>query len=89
MAKPTHQDEILYCARCGISFVWSAEQELHDAAQPLHCPTCRRSLPGRAAQVGQDWYDRKKHYGGFIVRQTADIYVHRTSFEQPPPAPPG
>ena len=83
MAKPTHQDEILYCARCGISFVWRREeQEQPAAAQPLHCPACRRLLPEAGRERGLvKWYDRKKHYG-FIVRAGhPDIYVHRTSFD--------
>ena len=83
MAKPIQQDEILYCARCGISFVWSREeQELLDAAQPLHCPACRRLLPPTGRERGLvKWYDRKKHYG-FIVRAGhPDIYVHRSAVE--------
>lgn len=83
MAKPTHQDEILYCARCGISFVWSREeQEVAGATQPLQCPACRRLLPQAGRERGLvKWYDRKKHYG-FIVRAgQPDIYVHRSAVD--------
>ena len=83
MAIATNQDEILYCARCGISFVWSREeQKAPDAAQPRHCPACRYLLPAPGRERGLiKWYDRKKHYG-FIVRAgQPDLYVHRTSLD--------
>ena len=83
MTKATNQDEILYCARCGISFVWSLEeQKVQDALQPRHCPACRHLLPTDGRERGLiKWYDRKKHYG-FIVRAgQPDLYVRRTSLD--------
>jgi len=53
MTKATNQDEILYCARCGISFVWSLEeQKVQDALQPRHCPACRHLLPTDGRERG-------------------------------------
>jgi cold shock protein len=76
------QDEILYCARCGISFLWSQEEQKWAAGAPApkHCHGCRRLLPATGRERGQvKWYDARKQYG-FIVRVgQPDLYVHRSS----------
>ena len=80
MAKPTHTDEILYCARCGISFLWAQEeQRLAGATQPLLCPGCRHLLPPPGRERGQiKWFDRRKQYG-FVVRAgQPELYLHRS-----------
>jgi CspA family cold shock protein len=75
------QDEILYCARCGISFLWSQEEQkwAEDAPAPMYCPGCRQLLPPEGRERGQvKWYDARKQYG-FIVRAgQPDLYVHRS-----------
>ncbi|MBK8051232.1 MAG: cold shock domain-containing protein [Anaerolineales bacterium] len=78
------QDEILYCARCGISFLWTQEEQKvavrHQlTGAPTHCPGCRRLLSPAGRERGQvKWYDPRKQYG-FIVRTGhPDIYVHRS-----------
>ena len=84
MTKPTTQDEICYCARCGISFIWTQEEqqatpEPDSAHSPALCPGCRRLVPPAGRERGLvKWYDRRKQYG-FIIRQhEPDIYVHRS-----------
>jgi CspA family cold shock protein len=76
------QDEILYCARCGISFLWSQEEQkwAQGSAAPKYCPGCRRLLPVDGRERGQvKWYDPRKQYG-FIVRAAQpDLYVHRSA----------
>ena len=76
------QDDIQYCARCGISFLWSQEEQKRDAGGPgpLHCPGCRRLLPAGGRERGQvKWYDPRKQYGFLVRAGHADIYVHRSS----------
>jgi CspA family cold shock protein len=79
MSKTTLQDEICYCTHCGISFVWTQEEQQAATVQPGLCPGCRQLAPtaGRARGMVK-WYDRRKQYG-FLVRQgQPDIYVHRS-----------
>ena len=45
MARTERQDEIEYCERCGISFLWSAEEQKREADMPRLCSGCRRLLP--------------------------------------------
>jgi CspA family cold shock protein len=79
MSKTTLQDEICYCTRCGISFVWTQEEQQAGAPQPPLCPGCRQLAPAAGRERGLvKWYDRRKQYG-FLVRQgKPDIYVHRS-----------
>ena len=81
MARPVNQDEILYCARCGVSFLWTQEEQKQPGAiTPLYCPGCRHLTPAPGRERGLvKWYDRRKHYG-FIVRVgKPEIYVHRSA----------
>ena len=79
----THwQDEIQYCARCGISFLWSQEEQrrAEGAPPPLHCPGCRLLLPRAGRERGQvKWYDPRKQYGFLVRTGHPDIYVHRSA----------
>lgn len=77
-----YQDEIQYCARCGISFLWSQEEQKRgqDAPPPLHCPGCRRLLPSAGRERGQvKWYNNRKQYGFLTRAGQPDIYVHRSA----------
>ena len=78
--------EILYCERCGISFLWSVgeQKEAGDARaeRPRHCPGCRHSMPppGRERGLVKWWNARKKY--GFIVRAGhPDIFAHRSQLQ--------
>lgn len=76
------QDEIQYCARCGISFLWSQEEQRRsqDAAAPLHCPGCRQLLPAAGRERGQvKWYSGRKQYGFLVRTGQPDLYVHRSA----------
>ena len=79
MSKTTLQDEICYCTHCGISFVWTQEEQQAGASHPTLCPGCRQLAPAAGRERGLvKWYDRRKQYG-FLVRQgKPDIYVHRS-----------
>lgn len=81
-----HDDEIRYCERCGISFLWCVEEQTAapDAPAPDHCPGCRVLLapPGRARGLVK-WYNIRKRYG-FIVRQgAADLFVPAAALQGP------
>jgi cold shock CspA family protein len=73
-------DEIRYCERCGISYLWSIEEQRTradaGAPAPEHCPGCRVLLPPPARTRGLvKWYNIRKRYG-FIVRQgEPEIFV--------------
>jgi len=77
------KDEILYCERCGISFLWSVEEQAEEqAGRSLLCPGCRHSLPpaGRERGLVKWWSVRKKY--GFIVRTGhPDIFAHRSQVQ--------
>lgn len=77
------QDDILYCERCGISFLWSSEEQKQAAqsgqtisAPPL-CPGCRQLLPAADYARGLvKFFNNRRRYG-FITRRTGpEIYVH-------------
>ncbi|MEZ4609714.1 MAG: hypothetical protein R2838_05615 [Caldilineaceae bacterium] len=54
MERTERQDEIEYCERCGISFLWSAEEQKRRADMPRLCSGCRRLLPqADRAQAGE------------------------------------
>ncbi|MDQ3247917.1 MAG: cold shock domain-containing protein [Chloroflexota bacterium] len=81
-------DETLFCERCGISFLWSAEEqkqaaaEAHAPDQPkpkglLYCPGCRHLLPAADRQRGVvKWYSAQKRYGFITRRNAPELYVH-------------
>ncbi len=88
MTRTPLQDQLCYCERCGISFLWSAEEQAAPAADdsaasaavarpPLFCAGCRALLPGEGRERGLvKWFNYRKRFG-FIVRQhQPEIFVH-------------
>ncbi|WP_287482120.1 cold shock domain-containing protein [Caldilinea sp.] len=83
MAKLEWHDEELYCARCGISFLWTQEEQKQpNATAPRYCPGCRHLMPPPGRERGLvKWFNRRKQYG-FIVRAgQPEIYVHRSAVQ--------
>jgi CspA family cold shock protein len=77
------RDETLICERCGVTFLWTVEEQ-HQRAQaqrgfPTYCPGCQILAPERGRERGVvKWYSPRKQYG-FIVRQKAtEIFIHRS-----------
>jgi len=89
---PTVNDEICYCERCGVSFLWTIEEqdrlrqqvEALPAARgaPTHCPGCRRLLPTGQRERGLvKWYNSRKRFG-FIVRTSGnELFAHGSALK--------
>ena len=75
----TFQDEILYCANCGISFLWAQEEQkqVGAAKAPRLCPGCRllTPVPPRLRGVVK-WYHARKQYGFIARKGEPELYVH-------------
>lgn len=89
MTTRKQQDDMLFCERCGISFLWSTEEQKQAVAQgeqpkaPTHCPGCRHLLPPMGRERGVvKWYNGRKNYGFISRRNDSEIYVHGS--EVPP-----
>lgn len=85
------QDELLFCERCGISFLWTGEEKKGAAAReqptppPLLCAGCRQLLPAAGRERGLvKWYNGRKHFGFITRRSGPELYLH--SSELPPGA---
>lgn len=79
------RDEMCQCARCGVEFLWSAEEQRHQVENeaPTTCAGCRMLTPTAGRERGVvKWYDPRKKYG-FIVRQKeTEIFTHRSQVEE-------
>lgn len=93
--EENRKDEMLLCENCGLTFLWSIEEQNQALKQrteqrekagkidpPAYCPGCRTLLPEPGRERGLvKWYNSRKNYG-FIMRQEApDIFVHRSQLE--------
>ncbi|MCB0044076.1 MAG: cold shock domain-containing protein [Caldilineaceae bacterium] len=80
--QKTVRDQIYYCDHCGISFLWSQEEQRQDHVKPRLCPGCRYSLPAPERTRGLvKWYNRRKRYG-FITRDEGDaLFVHGSALQ--------
>lgn len=69
-----YKDELLYCENCGISFLWSTEEQkigLH-LPKPTYCKACQLLMPAMQTERGLvKWFNARKHFG-FIVRRNAE-----------------
>jgi cold shock protein len=84
MKRRQMSDEMLFCERCGVSFLWTAEEQRQrdEPGKPGHCPGCQMLLaaPGRERGVVK-WYNERKKYG-FVTRTTGpEIFAHRSRFD--------
>jgi CspA family cold shock protein len=73
------QDRILYCARCGVSFLWTTEEQAEERVQPRpqHCAGCRLILPPPERERGLvKWYNRRKRFGFITRKDQPDLFVH-------------
>jgi cold shock protein len=88
MSGRRQQDEILFCERCGISFLWPIEEQSQATEAggrqpaPHVCAACRHLLPGPDRERGLvKFFNGRKRFG-FITRRTGpEIYVHGSALE--------
>ncbi|MGL4651338.1 MAG: cold-shock protein [Caldilineaceae bacterium] len=88
------QDEILYCDRCGISFLWPVEEQrapesaIPDAPSapantpdaPRCCAGCRMLMAAPQRERGMvKWYSMRKRYGFVVRRDQAEIFMPGSS----------
>ncbi len=74
-----NQDEIVYCERCGISFLWSAEERKTGGEEPVFCPGCRFLTPADKRERGLvKWFNRKKKYGFILRAEDGELFAHRS-----------
>jgi CspA family cold shock protein len=77
-------DQIRYCEHCGISFLWSAEEQREMRAAgdnnpkpPSHCAACRLLLPAPGRERGLvKWYNHRKRFGFLIRREHPEIFAY-------------
>jgi len=86
MKRREMSDAMLYCERCGVSFLWTTEEQRQqtepDSRQPSRCPGCQLLLaaPGRERGLVK-WYNERKKYG-FVTRTAGpELFAHRSRFD--------
>jgi CspA family cold shock protein len=86
---PKLKDEVRYCERCGISFLWTSEEQKQLAnagggTTPTRCPGCRHLLPAQGRERGVvKWFNLRKQYGFIVRRNQPEIYVHSSDVQSP------
>jgi CspA family cold shock protein len=82
--------ETLFGERCGISFLWSteeqkvAEQQASRMEEPHLCPGCRWLLPAQGRERGLvKWYNARRHYGFIARRNSGELYLHGSVLREP------
>ncbi len=89
MSSIKKRDETLFCERCGISFLWSVEEQNqsvqasgHAATAPTHCAGCRQLLPALTHERGLvKWYNAQKRYGFITRRHDPELYIHGSQLQ--------
>jgi CspA family cold shock protein len=89
MSGRKQQDEMLYCERCGISFLWTVEEQKQcerageTNRAPHLCPGCRHLLPEAVRERGLvKWFNTRKNYGFIVRRNGAELYVHGSALTE-------
>lgn len=86
MKRRDVDDEMLRCDRCGVTFLWTQEEQRQDEndprIRPEYCPGCRALLPRSGRERGLvKWYSARSKYG-FVSRSAGpDIFAHRSGFD--------
>ena len=93
MSNAPTTDQIRYCERCGISFLWSVEEQRElrrqgegpgqgNHAAPIYCAGCRLLLPAPGRERGLvKWYNHRKRYGFLARRDQPEIFAHGSDIE--------
>jgi CspA family cold shock protein len=92
MSNSQPVDQIRYCDRCNISFLWSVEEQKAalqqmraqntTVAPPTHCSACLLLLPAAGRERGLvKWYNHRKRYGFLVRRDQPEIFAHGSDIE--------
>ena len=78
-------DEMIVCERCGVTFLWTLEdnrKQSQGQKPPSLCLGCGFLLPDGKRERGLvKWYSPSRNYG-FISRSNgADLFAHRSHFD--------
>lgn len=79
MSGRKQQDATLYCERCGISFLWSMEEQKARPGQPPPqlCAGCRHLSPPPNRERGLvKFYNTRKRFGFLVRRNAPELFVH-------------
>ena len=86
-----NRDETLFCERCGISFLWTEEEQTlaqtsHVGTQrpkaPLHCPGCVSLLPASGRTRGLvKWFNPRKRFGFITPSEGDDLFAHTSQLK--------
>lgn len=78
-------DQMLLCDRCGVTFLWTIEDQRKAAGQPKtppRCMGCAFLLPAPERERGLvKWYSARKRYGFITPRAGPELFAHRSRFE--------
>lgn len=77
------RDETLICERCGVTFLWTVEEQHQrppsQGGVPGYCPGCQILMPTSTRERGVvKWYNARKQYGFIVRQQAAEIFAHRS-----------
>ncbi len=85
----TNQDETRYCENCGISFIYTSEEQRRDARDrasgtlvppPMLCAGCRAILPAVGRERGMvKWYSARKRYGFLVRTSGSELFLPAAS----------
>jgi cold shock protein len=81
------RDETLNCERCGVSFLWTVEEQHQRSPAhreiPTCCPGCQILMPDARRERGVvKWYNPRKQYGFVIRQKAAEIFIHRSQLNE-------
>ena len=79
-------DQLIRCAQCGTTFVWTLHEQASSVPKPTACPACRLLAPAAGRQRGVvKWFSRAKGYGFVTPVEGPEVFVHKSGLaaEQP------
>ena len=78
-------DQMILCERCGVTFLWTIEDQRKATGQPKtppRCMGCAFLLPAPERERGLVmWYSARKRYGFITPRSGPELFAHRSRFE--------
>jgi CspA family cold shock protein len=89
MSQKILHDELLICQNCGLTFLWTLEEQKRalrtgeEAEPPENCPGCRYLLPAPGRERGiVKWFNPRKKFGFIVRREQGEIFVHRAEVKR-------